>query len=292
MKIQGYIHDGWFVLRLPNTIDSNYFWYLLSSPLLSDQFKSLASGAIVKNISGDLVKKSKLPIPPLTEQKQIVVLLDQAFKAINQAQQNIEKNIANAKELFQSKLNAIFSQTGEGWEEQTLKTIVDIKTGKLNANAMVEGGKYSFFTCSREIFAIDKYAFDCEAILLAGNNASGDFNVKHFKGKFNAYQRTYVITAKEDNVVSYGLLKYKLINHLKSFKQQSLGANTKFLKIGMIQNLVINLPSYEEQQLLVENLDQLSTKLENTELVYNYKLKNLEELKKSILQKAFNGELT
>jgi len=80
---------------------------------------------------------------------------------------------------------------------------VNIKTGKLDANAAVEGGQYPFFTCSRDIFAIDTYAFDCEAILLAGNNAVGDFNVKHYNGKFNAYQRTYVITVNEKKRVLY-----------------------------------------------------------------------------------------
>jgi len=71
MNIQGYIHDGWFVLRLPKDIDSNYFYYLLSSPYVKDQFYNLAAGAIVKNISGDLVKKAMLPFPPIEEQRSI-----------------------------------------------------------------------------------------------------------------------------------------------------------------------------------------------------------------------------
>ena len=120
MKTQGYIHDGWFVFRLPEHINSDFFWYLLVSPNLKEQFETLASGAIVKNISGDLVKKALLPIPPFEEQKQIVVILDKAFTAIDQAKANIEKNIENAKELFQSKLNDIFSQKCDGWEEKTL----------------------------------------------------------------------------------------------------------------------------------------------------------------------------
>jgi len=103
----------------------------------------------------------------------------------------------------------------KGWEVKCLGDLVNIRTGKLDANAMTVGGQYPFFTCSREIFSIDKYAFDCEAILLAGNNASGDFNVKHYKGKFNAYQRTYVITIEDENKVLYSYLKHHLINNLK-----------------------------------------------------------------------------
>ena len=76
MKTDGYIHDGWFVLRLPQVIDSEFFWYLLASPFTMNQFISLASGAIVKNISGDLVKKTILPIPPILEQQIIVKKLD------------------------------------------------------------------------------------------------------------------------------------------------------------------------------------------------------------------------
>lgn len=76
----------------------------------------------------------------------------------------------NKKGLVVKKWNDIFSTT----------------TGKLDSNAMVEGGEYPFFTCAKEIYWIDKYAFDCEALLLAGNNAVGVYDVKHYKGKFNA----------------------------------------------------------------------------------------------------------
>jgi len=100
----------------------------------------------------------------------------------------------------------------KGWEIKKLGNLTTIKTGKLNANAMVENGDYAFFTCSREVFRIDNYAFDCEAILLAGNNASGDFNVKHYKGKFNAYQRTYVITIDDNDKLLYVYLKYPTLN--------------------------------------------------------------------------------
>ena len=123
-----------------------------------------------------------------------------------------------------------------------LVDLVDIKTGRLDANAMVENGQYPFFTCSRETFAIDNYAFDGKAILLAGNNASGDFNVKYYEGKFNAYQRTYVITVKDEDVLSYSYIMHKLKMHLKVFKNQAIGANTRFLKVGMIKDIKIPLP--------------------------------------------------
>ena len=80
------------------------------------------------------------------------------------------------------------------WKEITLGEIAIFKTGKLNSNAAISNGEYPFFTCSPETLRINNYAFDQEAILLAGNNADGNFSIKYYKGKFNAYQRTYVIT--------------------------------------------------------------------------------------------------
>ena len=142
----------------------------------------------IRNLDGDAYKAIKIILPPLPEQQRIVNILDEAFDGIATAKANTEKNMQNARALFESHLNSIDAK------KVPLGDLVKITTGKLDANAAVEDGRYPFFTCSREIFAIDNFAFDCEAILLAGNNAVGDFNVKHYKGKFNAYQRTYVIT--------------------------------------------------------------------------------------------------
>jgi type I restriction enzyme S subunit len=178
----------------------------------------------------------------------------------------------------------------KGWEIKTLGELVNIKTGKLDSNAMIDGGKYPFFTCSREIFAINDYAFDCEAILLAGNNASGDFNVKHYKGKFNAYQRTYVITVNAENKISYSYLYQQLTNHLKRFKEQSLGANTKFLKIGMIQGMEIPLPPLPEQQRIVAILDEAFAAISKAKSNAEQNLKNAKELFESYLQDVFENK--
>ena len=232
-----------------------------------------------------MLKEFEIPLPPLPEQQRIVSILDEAFAAIAKAKANAEQNLQNAKELFESYLNSIKA------DKVDLGSLVDIKTGKLNSNAAVENGIYPFFTCSREVYAIDNYSFDLEAILLAGNNASGDFNVKHYKGKFNAYQRTYVITVNEKQKILYRYLYFQLLKSLKEFKEMSVGANTRFLKLGMIQGLKIALPTIEEQQTIVRQLDALRAETQKLEAVYHKKLQDLEELKKSILQKAFNGEL-
>lgn len=269
---------------IPNkNINTLYLYYFLSKSV--DLLNSLGSGTTFKELSGTKLGSVDIPIPPLPEQEKIVSILDKAFSAIDQAKQNAEKNLKNAKELFDSYLNNIDADKIE------LNDLVNITTGKLNSNEAVEDGLYPFFTCSREIFSINHYAFDLEAILLAGNNASGDFNVKHYKGKFNAYQRTYVITINNTNKIMYRYLYFQLLKSLKEFKDKSVGANTKFLKIGMIQSLKIPVPEISKQECILNILDDLFTKTKQLEEIYQQKLIELDDLKKSILQKAFNGEL-
>lgn len=264
-------------------IHHKFLYYYLNS--IVDLLNSLGTGATFKELSGSKLKEVLIPFPPFPEQKRIVAILDEAFDAIAKAKINAERNLTNARELFDSYLNAV------GENKEQLGNLVDITTGKLDANAAKKDGEYPFFTCSREIYSIDKYAFDCEAILLAGNNAVGDFNVKHYKGKFNAYQRTYVITVNAKQRVLYRYLYFQMLKSLKVFKAQSVGAGTKFLKLGMIKELQINLPSLLEQKDVVAKLDGISSEAKKLETIYQTKLADLEELKKSILQKAFNGEL-
>ena len=149
----------------------------------------------------------------------------------------------------------------EEWKEYRLGDVIEFKTGKLNSNAAISKGKYPFFTCSPEVLSINEYAFDQKAILLAGNNAEGNFNIKYYEGKFNAYQRTYVINPTTENVdIKY--LYYCLGLSLKSLKSVSQGTSTKFLTATIINNLPIKLPSIRSQKQIVSILSSLDDKIE------------------------------
>lgn len=283
----GFGSSEYFVFRPDPTVSNEWLYYFLSRETFRVEGAARMSGAVGhKRVSKEFIEGYPIPVPPLPEQRRIVGLLDEAFEGIAIAKANAEKNLRNARALFEGHLH------GEHPEKALLGDLVNIKTGKLDANAAVEGGQYPFFTCSREIYAIDKYAFDCEAILLAGNNAVGDFNVKHYKGKFNAYQRTYVITVNERKRVLYRFLYFQMLKSLKKFKAQSVGAGTKFLKLGMIQGLEIALPSLDEQQRIVSTMDSVRKETERLESIYQRKLDALDALKKSLLHRAFTGELT
>lgn len=149
------------------------------------------------------------------------------------------------------------------WKETTLGEVVNFTTGKLNSNAATINGKYPFFTCSPETLKIDNYAFDCNAILLAGNNANAIYSIKIYNGKFNAYQRTYVITLKNSLISNLRYLYYLLTLKLNHFKEISQGSATKFLTIVILNNLQIKLPSLEEQKAIAAVLSCLDAKIEN-----------------------------
>uniref|UniRef100_UPI0023F312A3 restriction endonuclease subunit S n=2 Tax=Sharpea TaxID=519427 RepID=UPI0023F312A3 len=123
--------------------------------------------------------------------------------------------------------------------------VFNTTTGKIDSNAMVEDGKYPFFTCAKEVFRIDKYAFDQEALLLAGNNAAGKYDVKYYKGKFNAYQRTYVLGLKQK--WSYRLFQNQLEEKLVYLQQKSLGGLTKYLTMKILGELSFIIPPIDKQ---------------------------------------------
>ncbi len=266
-----------------NNLLPRFLFYGINSYL--KQIEEITSFTTVKHISSKQIANIEFPIPPLSTQQKIVEKIDVIFAEIDKAIAATEANIKNPEALFQSYLSNIQAS------KSTLGEHVAIKTGKLDSNASVENGKYPFFTCSKEIFSINDYAFDCEAVLLAGNNASGDFNVKHYKGKFNAYQRTYVITIDATDKLTYRYLYFQLVNALKRLKSMSVGANTKFLKIGMIRDLEIPLPKMDEQIKILENLNAIELKTDLLKDSYIKKLELTNKLKQSILKRAFNGEL-
>lgn len=146
------------------------------------------------------------------------------------------------------------------WRKVILSDIASFTTGKLNSNAAVENGKYPFFTCSPETLRIDNYAFEQEAILLAGNNAEGNFNIKYYNGKFNAYQRTYVFTAKDNCVLRF--LFYSLKLCLDNFKRISQGTATKFLTAKILNSFELMLPNLKMQQQIASILSAIDDKIE------------------------------
>lgn len=128
------------------------------------------------------------------------------------------------------------------WATEKLGEIALFKTGKLDSNAAVTDGKYPFFTCSQETLRTNTFSFDTECVLLAGNNAAGIFPLKYFRGKFDAYQRTYVITPRNSERLDVRFLYYALRPKLAEFRSISTGAATKFLTLGILNETLLQIP--------------------------------------------------
>lgn len=140
-----------------------------------------------------------------------------------------------------------------------LTQVCNITTGKLDANAETPGGKYLFFTCAPSPLRIDTYAFDDDVILLAGNNAQGNFHIQRYKGKFNAYQRTYVITAKRGYDIDY--IKYSLELSLQHLKRVAQGSQTKFLTMQILDSFHVADIPYDDQKRLVGSVREIDKKI-------------------------------
>ena len=138
-----------------------------------------------------------------------------------------------------------------------LGDLVNIKTGKLDANQADENGKYPFFTCSKEISKINSYSYDCECVLIAGN---GDLNVKYYNGKFEAYQRTYILTSTYVNTLSNKYIYWFMNRYIVQLRNQSIGGVIKYIKLGDLTNISLNLPTLDVQKRIVgifESIDRL-----------------------------------
>lgn len=295
MAIPGYIHDGWFTFKLPDYLNPDYLWYLFRSPLLVEQIKGLAAGAIVQNISSDLIKKCDLPIPPLEEQQKIVEILDKAFELIDQAKANIEQNIINAKELFQSKLDEVFSQKGDGWAKcnitQVTKEIFaggDVDKNNLSTDKTIDFSIpiYTNGEKGNGLYGYTNLARVKERSITVSARGTIGFTVIRNEPYYPAVRLICLIP---NDKIEIDFLYY----FIKSKTVDSTGTSIPQLTVPMVKAWEVKFPiSIEEQRSYCDFLEELFNMSENVIDRYQQKLSNLEELRKSILEKAFKGELT
>ena len=212
-----------------------YLYYVVKYMHLEKYF----TGATIPHIYFKDYKNETFNLEALERQKEIVTVLEKCEKVIEYRKRELNE----LDSLIKARFVEMFYEKGYPvlkWNDVFITT-----TGKLDSNASVEKGAYPFFTCSKELLRIDTYAFDQEALLLAGNNAAGKYDVKYYAGKFNAYQRTYVLSLKEN--WSYRLFQYQLEDKLEYLQQQSLGGLTKYLTLKILGELEFVIPPEELQ---------------------------------------------
>ena len=248
--------------------------YLFNTSIIHNQIRVLANGFKVYGISKNNIYDLDVRIPTKTEQEKITNFLILLDKKIELQQRKIEALKIYKKGLIQE----LFSFNT--FYEKKLEEICNITTGKLDANAMTLNGKYRFYTCAKEYYRINIYAFDTEALLISGNGAYVGY-IHYYKGKFNAYQRTYVLDKFSENIL---YIKYYLDTFLaKRILAERKEGNTPYIVLNTLAKMTIIFPSSKVQNQIVSTLIKFDTKLD----LENKKLDKLHIIKKSLLQQMF-----
>lgn len=310
------IGRGLAAIRAKEEINKDYLFYFL---IYHENLIVGNKGAVFNSINKKQIENLKVPLPSkLEEQKQIVEILNKAFESIEQAKINIEKNIENTKELFQSRLNEIFSQKGDGWEEKKLEELANDKkaivSGPFGSNLKVADYRDSGVPIIRLQNVGKGYFIEKDIKYIEKEKAEelkshsfvvGDIVLAKLGipiGKTCIIPDTFsdgiiladIVRIRPDKKkVNYKFLEYFLNTDLSvsQLTKNISGATRPRVNLSNVRNIIVHIPSLEIQNKLVIEIDKLSEQTKQLEKQYKQKLNNLEELKKSILQKAFSGEL-
>jgi type I restriction enzyme S subunit len=271
-------------------------------------FEEVAVGATAKSLRLRHFTDLQIPFPPLPEQKRIVAVLDEAFTAITKVKENAEKNLQNVKELFESYLQSVFAN--RKWERKTIGDVCDRveygsatkskNVGKIAVLRMgnIQNGR---LTWDKLVYSDNKednkqYLLKYNDVLFNRTNSPelvGKTAI--YKGEIPAIFAGYLIRIhRKENLLDADYLNYYLNSEIAMEYGKTVvisSVNQANINGTKLKTYPIPLPPLTEQKVIVKKLDELSTKTKKLESIYKQKLNDLEELKKSILQKAFNGEL-
>lgn len=282
----------------------------LSIPFLHRWFTSISediikagTGATVQGVKLTFINSLKISLPPLDKQRQIVTTLDKAFEAIDTAKANAEKNLKNTAELFESYLQNVFENKGNDWEEKTLGEVCSLYQGlAINAktkHALVEKSNLPLLRIkdlknNTEVKFIDPNNYPANALVSEEDiiyTRTGSLGLV-FRGRKGVLHNNSFKVVPNDSL-SKDFLFIWLQNPIFKSKIMSLAQKAAqpdiTHKIFKIQK--INIPPLAEQVIIVNKIDALSTETKKLEANYIQKIADLEELKKSVLQKAFSGQL-
>ena len=248
-----------FVLQATDTVAKDYLHYAVANDKFINYVMSGAKGVKMPRGDKNQMRTYQLSLPSIQEQYKIAKLLTLLDERIATQSKLIEKLESLIKGIAQHCIRELIN----GWEYVRLGNICKITTGKLDANAQVENGQYPFFTCAERPFNIDCYAFDTEALLISRNGANLGY-INYYKGKFNAYQRTYVLDHFSVNIqyVKWAL-KVLLPQRIAIEKSSS---NTPYIVLSTLADLKIPIPNNSKQNHIADLMMSFERKL-STQLV-------------------------
>lgn len=284
-----------------------FYWFLKTDSLLKfvEHYSKRAAGQ--DGVRKELLDKYPVLLPSLPEQQLIVALLDEAFAAIDKAKVNAEQNLKNAKELFESYLQGVFENKGEDWEDKKLVEIADLIDSLHTTPKYTDDGypmvrvtdiKPGFLNLSKTK-KVDKKTFDNFSkrhtpkigdIVLSRVGSYGVSAIVNTNEPFCLGQNTVFLIPKINSNYFYHFLNSSYAK--KQIDKMVAGTTQPTISLKSIKEISVPLPNSNEQKIIVEKIEALSNETKKLEVIYQQKINDLEELKKSLLQKAFSGELT
>ncbi len=287
-------------LRFYNDLGDNYYlYYLTKTKYFKDSLSKYITGQ-QPNYGYSHYSKIPIPLPSLPEQQRIVAILDEAFAAIAKAKANAEQNLKNAKELFEGYLQGVFENKEGEWEEKKLGQIILLISGQhidsKEYNIEHKGIGYLtgpsdfgllYPTVSKWTEFPKKNSIKGDLLITVKGSGVGKINLMKDNELCISRQLMAIRPINIDGSFLYSFLSTKF----SYFQSLSNGAAIPGISREDVLNLKIPFPNIDEQQIIVKKLDALYTETKKLEAIYYQKINDLEELKKSVLQKAFSGEL-
>ena len=274
--VRGNVNQHVCIIRTKDNLVSSFLCNFLLSNYGQKQIDSFQAGGNRQGLNFEQIKSIKIGLPSIEEQKKIAELLQLLEQRI--ATQN--KIIEKLQSLIKGIAQHCIKESTSGNTYVKLGDICQITTGKLDANAQVDNGIYPFFTCAEQPFKIDSFAFDTEALLISGNGANLGY-INYYKGKFNAYQRTYVLDLFSENIqYTKWALKVLLPKRIAIEKSSS---NTPYIVLSTLTDLRLPIPCKSKQSFIANLMQSLERKLSNQIAQYD----SYNYLKQYLLRQMF-----
>ncbi len=279
-------HQRVYAIRnFSNKVSGKFFFQFFKEHFYKRVMRLSAKNS-VDSVRMSMITDMAMSCPTLQEQKKIADFLGAVDNKIAGLRER-ERLLTDYKKGVMQKIFAqdIRFKADDGsdfsdWINADLGEICDITTGRLDANAAVEGGKFPFYTCAKDVFTIDTEAFDTEALLISGNGANVGY-IHYCDGKFNAYQRTYVLDNFQANI--FYIEQFLIKNLKKRIYSEAKEGNTPYIVMGTLTELKVQLPHPDEQQKIADFLSAIDDKI----TAVSAQILHMQDFKKGLLQQMF-----
>ncbi|WAP69941.1 restriction endonuclease subunit S [Jiella pelagia] len=312
LKTSGCIHDGWLVLKPDyERVDQDYLYYALSSPAAFRQFDSLAAGSTVRNLNINIVSGVTIPLPPLEEQKRIVAVLDQAFAALDRARAHAEANLSDSSLLYERRRETLLNAAGDNWRSTTVGDVCERFEYGTSAKSQPEGRvpvlrmgnlqggevDWANLVYTDDSNDIDKLLLRRGDVLFNRTNS-----IEHvgktaiYRGEQEAIFAGYLIRlhlkahSADPEFMNVFLNSDTARGHGRSVMGKSV--NQANISASKLKDYPLLLPPLDKQRSIVRSLRALGSAVSDLKNSYAEGLRDIANLRQSLLQKAFSGQLT